>query len=52
MVPGICPDWAILILTGQTELASEALCGNSATVLPGSCGRTLIIGEDLKGTQS
>lgn len=28
------------------------LCGNSATVLPGSCGRTLIIREDLKGTQS
>lgn len=24
MAPGICPDWAILILPGQTELASEA----------------------------
>ena len=27
MAPGICPDWAILILTGQTELASEAYVG-------------------------
>ena len=51
MAPDSCLDWALLLLTGRTGLASEVYVVSLLQFHHAPRGRTLIIREDLKGIQ-